>query len=286
MVDILLNLWNYSKVALVHSTDKYGLDISENFVFAAAWYKLEIVLKRSFSIGSWEIMREIRESGVRVIALTCQASDGSTFLRTAMQYDVGGADYLWLGTETFADDGMWAGDEEMLAGALPFILCACIESGEAHSTLHRRQCTQTYSNANSIPTLTPTATPIPMAMPIPKPLPPMSMPMPLPTPTHTPTLTLTPTPVPILSAYAQAHTNALAHASHTHRTWLPPLHRHRSCLCPPSQTPHMSMPPPTDTALRERVLRGVFVLSLGQRTDIEFHDYLARRRQLPPTTGS
>ena len=47
---------------------------------------------------------------MRVIVLFCYADDGSRFLRTAYEAGLGGEGFLWLGSDSFVDEGLWVDD--------------------------------------------------------------------------------------------------------------------------------------------------------------------------------
>eukprot|EP00966_Prymnesium_polylepis_P334611 7389978-Prymnesium_polylepis.1 len=96
MVDLLQTLWNYSSVALVHSTDAYGAGGGDAFAESAGSAGLAILTRQRFAKDATDFsrhQRELQQSQSRVIVLYCQASDGSRFLRTATEAGVGGEGY-------------------------------------------------------------------------------------------------------------------------------------------------------------------------------------------------
>ena len=80
MVDVLSNLFNYSHVATVRSTDSYGMNgIS---AFSSLWTSQNrtILTSQSFSSGETDfslVYHEIQRVRARVIVLFCQARDAA-----------------------------------------------------------------------------------------------------------------------------------------------------------------------------------------------------------------
>jgi len=110
MVDLCQNLWNYTTVALAHSTDVFGSGASTAFVDTASASGMLIITRQWFATSASDFSRQqsaLRQSGSRVIVLICQVSDGSRFMRTAHEMGVGGPGYLWLSN---LDDLMWETD--------------------------------------------------------------------------------------------------------------------------------------------------------------------------------
>eukprot|EP00966_Prymnesium_polylepis_P107217 2482598-Prymnesium_polylepis.1 len=113
MVDVLTALLNYSRVALLHSMDAYGSGSGVAFADHAFATGLSIVSTMRFAKNSPDFsaqLRMLQQSAARVVVLFAQASDGSRFLRTALEAGVGGEGYLWLGGDTFAGSGLWESD--------------------------------------------------------------------------------------------------------------------------------------------------------------------------------
>ena len=112
MVDILQTLWNYSSVALIHSTDSYGIGGADAFIQMAAMSGLSIRTTQSFFKDSTDFSIQqtaLMQAGSRVIVLMCPGSDASRFLRTALQAGVGGPGYLFFGGDTLATT-FWESD--------------------------------------------------------------------------------------------------------------------------------------------------------------------------------
>eukprot|EP00966_Prymnesium_polylepis_P323912 7380038-Prymnesium_polylepis.2 len=106
-------LWNYTSVALVHSTDAYGAGIAAAFEQAAARSGLSIRTTQSFVKDASDFapqQRALQQARSRVVVLLCQRSDGSRFLRSALEAGVGGDGYLYFGGDTLADPGLWEAD--------------------------------------------------------------------------------------------------------------------------------------------------------------------------------
>ncbi|KAL1522821.1 hypothetical protein AB1Y20_017790 [Prymnesium parvum] len=120
MVDLLLHLWKYSSVAVVHSTDAYGTGAASAFSEVALSSGISVVTTQSFAKDSpsfWAQQRALLQSGSRVILLFSPTSDAGRFLRTALSVGVGGPGYLWLGTDSLADAGLWEGDPYLATNA-------------------------------------------------------------------------------------------------------------------------------------------------------------------------
>eukprot|EP00966_Prymnesium_polylepis_P075967 1761194-Prymnesium_polylepis.1 len=120
MVDVLQTLWNYTSVALVHSTDSYGSGGANAFTRTAVASGLAIRTTQSFPKDSSDFSaqhRALLQAGSRVVVLICQAYDASRFLRTAEQAGVGGAGYLYFGGDTIATSGFWESDEALASDA-------------------------------------------------------------------------------------------------------------------------------------------------------------------------
>jgi ABC-type branched-subunit amino acid transport system substrate-binding protein len=117
MVDVLQRLFNYTSVALAHSTDAYGAGGGSAFAEAADAAGLTVQMTERFPKDASDFsakQRALQQSGARVVVLYCQASDGSTFLCTAFEVGLCGPGYLWFGGDTLADEGLWETDR-MLA---------------------------------------------------------------------------------------------------------------------------------------------------------------------------
>eukprot|EP00966_Prymnesium_polylepis_P118599 2741852-Prymnesium_polylepis.1 len=91
-----MHLLEYSRVALVSSTDAYGVEGANAFSAAAASAGLSLSLMVAFRKDSTEFdshFREVLRSQSRVIVLFCQASDGVHFVRSGLNHSVGGAGF-------------------------------------------------------------------------------------------------------------------------------------------------------------------------------------------------
>jgi len=118
MIDILLGLWNYTSVAFVYSSDAFGSGHYAGFLLAAFDYGLNVVAHHTFSTDNSDLVAldlraSLLNSLVRVIVIFSQPTDGSHFLRTAYENGVGGEGYLWFGSDSLVDSGLWESDSEM-----------------------------------------------------------------------------------------------------------------------------------------------------------------------------
>ena len=114
MVDILSNLFNFSHVATVKSTDSYGMEGLA--AFSALWTAQNRTILTSQSISSDDVdfslvYSELRRVRARVIVLFCQAKEGGRFLRGAYRAGVGGAGFLVFGSDAVTSPGTWLGDD-------------------------------------------------------------------------------------------------------------------------------------------------------------------------------
>jgi len=116
MVNLLRSLWNYTTVALVHSTDAYGSGIAGAFQRRSFEAGLEIRTTQNFVQDATDFsvqQRSLLRAGSRVIVLLCQQVDSSRFMRKALDVGIGGDGYLWLGGDTLAESGVWESDAEL-----------------------------------------------------------------------------------------------------------------------------------------------------------------------------
>ncbi|KAL1499729.1 hypothetical protein AB1Y20_012416 [Prymnesium parvum] len=114
MGDLLQALFNYTSVAMIHSTDAYGAGLAQAFGEVAPDYGLTIGLTQSFAQRAPDFtsqLRALRQSGLRVGVIFCVADDGGRFLTQGYQQGVGGEGFFWLGGDTFADAQLWEGAE-------------------------------------------------------------------------------------------------------------------------------------------------------------------------------
>eukprot|EP00966_Prymnesium_polylepis_P222244 5142048-Prymnesium_polylepis.1 len=110
LVEVIQRLFNYTAVALAHSTDEYGSAGGRAFASAAAAAQpaqLEVTTTVTFTLGASDLRTQHRvllESGSRVIVLIAQNFDGSNFMTSGLAAGVGGEGFLFLsGDSTYAD---------------------------------------------------------------------------------------------------------------------------------------------------------------------------------------
>ncbi|KAL1507993.1 hypothetical protein AB1Y20_007595 [Prymnesium parvum] len=152
MVEALTSLFNYTKVALVHSTDVYGSDIADEFVRKASAQSLTILTIQRYANDAADFESQqlaLRLSGARVIVLYCQASDCGRFMRTAWERDVGGEGYVWCGGDALASSELWENDgilqqdeslrDRILKGLFAFSQETSRNSSEYQGYLARRR---------------------------------------------------------------------------------------------------------------------------------------------------
>eukprot|EP00966_Prymnesium_polylepis_P264299 6105502-Prymnesium_polylepis.1 len=121
-LDVLVELLQYTSIAFVASDEYFGLLGGSSFVSLAADKGLTIGMLatfRSHTTDFSEPLRALQRSGARIILLVCLPTDGSRFVRGALEIGVGGAGYLWFGDDTsHVYMPYWAGDSALLERAL------------------------------------------------------------------------------------------------------------------------------------------------------------------------
>eukprot|EP00966_Prymnesium_polylepis_P013344 307866-Prymnesium_polylepis.1 len=113
LVKTLAELWRYTSIALVYSTDTYGRSGGNAVAEAAFASQLTIATEQRFAKESNDFSVQqlaLKRAAARVIVLFCHSSDGSRFVRSSYEADVGGAGYLWLGSDSLADSSLWESD--------------------------------------------------------------------------------------------------------------------------------------------------------------------------------
>ncbi|KAL1520050.1 hypothetical protein AB1Y20_023526 [Prymnesium parvum] len=128
MVDVLLNLFKYSSVALVSSSDAYGVGGASAFSDVAVAANLTLAASVTFLKEAVEFKTQHRillSSSASVIVLFAQGQEGYRFVRSALTVGIGGDGYLWMvGDPTLADESFWAGEidtrQEALKGLFSF----------------------------------------------------------------------------------------------------------------------------------------------------------------------
>eukprot|EP00966_Prymnesium_polylepis_P299471 6920428-Prymnesium_polylepis.1 len=146
MIDLLLKLWNYTSVALVHSTDAYGAGGADAVAQAARMTGLTIRTTLSFHLGASDFsvqQHDLLQAGSRIIILFSQRTEGTRFMRGALEVGVGGEGFLWLGSDVFADSGVWTDDAALASDAalrerLLTGFFSIIANGQPESSVHYR----------------------------------------------------------------------------------------------------------------------------------------------------
>jgi hypothetical protein len=143
MVDVLMNLFRYSSVALVGSSDDYGTGSARAFSDAASTEGLKLSVTMFFrkDAKSYDVDHlRLQRSKARVIVLFCQSTDGARFMRSALSANVGGAGFLWMIGDPFLSDvDLWSGHAEERVRALKgfFTLLASTGEGTARYDAYR-----------------------------------------------------------------------------------------------------------------------------------------------------
>ena len=113
MVSVLQNLMRYSTVALVTSTDNYGVGAARAFSRAAFSVGLTISTLLSIEKDAPDFSQEHRlllQVHARVVVLVAQGFDAANFVRTGLEAGVGGPGFLWMfGNSDHLDESLWVG---------------------------------------------------------------------------------------------------------------------------------------------------------------------------------
>ena len=112
MVDMLVNLFNYTSVALVWS--EYGSRFGLAFGAASHHMHLKVSIVVTFTVDTVDFtgqQRTLKESGARVIVIFSQPAPGARFMQAALAAGIGGKGYLWLcGDSSFMAVQHWEGE--------------------------------------------------------------------------------------------------------------------------------------------------------------------------------
>ena len=99
--DIMANLWGFTAVAVVHSTDTYGEYGAQAFLDAAqVTFSISILTTQPINNDQRDFSSQYRALlavDARIIFLCTQAKDGGPFLRGAYELGLGGEGFLWFG---------------------------------------------------------------------------------------------------------------------------------------------------------------------------------------------
>eukprot|EP00966_Prymnesium_polylepis_P315648 7293343-Prymnesium_polylepis.1 len=98
-VDVLMQLFHYSSVALVHATDAYSAGAASAMQQASHEAGLALSVVVSFPENAFEFAQEVgklRQSVARVVVVFSQVQDGSNFVLAALEAGIGGEGYMWL----------------------------------------------------------------------------------------------------------------------------------------------------------------------------------------------
>ena len=102
MAELLLNLFNASRVAVVATTDGYGAALLEAFRTEASSQGIDILTAQTFEAGTApgaEVFNMLRRAAARYYVLLCSATDGAAVLQVARSYGLIGDGYVWLGSD-------------------------------------------------------------------------------------------------------------------------------------------------------------------------------------------
>lgn len=112
-VDLIKNLFQFTHVATVSSTDAYGSAGIAAFHIAAADAGLNILTAQTFAKDAndfSEQYHELKRHHARVIVIFCQASDAGRFMRGAYAQGIGGSGYMWFGSDAVTKSDTWLND--------------------------------------------------------------------------------------------------------------------------------------------------------------------------------
>lgn len=115
----LIRSLGYGRVATVSSADLYGSAGIAAFLNAADAAGVTVVTSQSFEPGVDDFghaYRELERSGARVLVIFCQAAQAGPFMRGALEErGLGGAGYLWIGSDAVAQEATWLSDARLAA---------------------------------------------------------------------------------------------------------------------------------------------------------------------------
>ena len=117
LADLIKNLFGFSKVATVSSTDGYGAAGIAAFHTAADELGLTILTAQTFAKDAsdfTEQYRELKSSEARIIVIFCQANDAGPFMRGAFEEGIGGPGYLWIGSDATVKSDTWLNNDVLL----------------------------------------------------------------------------------------------------------------------------------------------------------------------------
>ncbi len=106
LAELAFYLFNYSRIATVASTDTYGSSGISAFMDRASALGITILASVSIVSGTLEFGEQfeaLRRSGARVILLFCGTHDASRFIEGAYDVGLGGAGYMWLGSDAVSN---------------------------------------------------------------------------------------------------------------------------------------------------------------------------------------
>ena len=110
LADLVQNLFGYTRVASVASTDGYGAAGIAAFLSAAASRGLNVLVSLNFNNNAndfTEQYRELQRSDARIIILFCQTADAGVFMKGALAEGIGGPGYMWLGSDALSQSSLW-----------------------------------------------------------------------------------------------------------------------------------------------------------------------------------
>ncbi|KAL1524858.1 hypothetical protein AB1Y20_019738 [Prymnesium parvum] len=112
IVDILYELFEYTTVSTIASTDSYGSAGMAAFLSAAASHNPPIAVLTSQNFANdatdfTEQMSSLKNVDSRVVVIFCQGSDSGAVLSAAYDAGVAGPGFLWFGSDAVTIDSTW-----------------------------------------------------------------------------------------------------------------------------------------------------------------------------------
>lgn len=116
LVDILIDRWQFTRVALVSSSDLYGAQGAIALTAAAMRRNLTISASLTFPEGTQDfrlIYQDLEAREARVIILFMHAVDAGPLLRGAFEHGLGGPGFLFIGSDATASSSLWELDNTL-----------------------------------------------------------------------------------------------------------------------------------------------------------------------------
>lgn len=109
LAELAKQLFGFTRLAAVSSSDAYGADGIAAFLEAARAASLTVVAQLQFGHNAADFSEQLDVLGAshaRVIVLFCGTSDAARFIEAAYDAGIGGEGYLWLGSDAVTNSAV------------------------------------------------------------------------------------------------------------------------------------------------------------------------------------